>query len=82
MNEYSNKKKSFIYNGEILFYIINDIKPTEHKGKEWANAFMLVFDINGNAKDSFAIYDEITKVQYGMPNDAKIWYEKHKKDSL
>ena len=80
--EKMNDKKSFQYKGKTIYYFVKDIEWKEVRGKEIANAIMVLCDENGTQNDVFAIRDERYKVMYAMPDDAEVWYEKHinKKD--
>ena len=69
--------KSFIYNGQIIYYFVKDVVWYEFRGKEKASAYMVICDENGTQNDVFAICDERYKVLYAMPDDAKRWYEVH-----
>lgn len=82
MNDFYANLKSFEYNGKTIYYNIKDIdirlKPI--KGVEKASAYMDIFDENHNAIDVFQVYDEKNLVIYGMPSDAKRWYEEYLND--
>lgn len=71
-----NNKNNFIYKGKIIYYFIKDIELKEVRGKEMANAIMVICDQNDNQKDFFSVYDEKDKVLYAMPSDALRWFEK------
>lgn len=70
-------KKSFVYNGQMVYYFVKDIKWKETQGKEMASAFMVIHNENDSQSDSFAIYDERYKVMYAIPDNAKRWYEEY-----
>ena len=72
-----NDMKSLQYNGGTIYYFVKDIEWKEVRGKEMANAIMVLCDKNGTQNDVFAIYDERYKVLYAMPDDAKRWYEEY-----
>ena len=73
----NNKKKSFQYNGNTIYYFVKNIEWKEIRGKEMASALMVICDENDNQNDFFAIYDERYKVMYAMPDDALRWYEEY-----
>ena len=70
-------KKSFVYDGQTIYYFVKDIKWKEVRGKEMASAFMVICDEGDSQNNFFAIYDERYKVMYAMPDDAKRWYEEY-----
>ena len=67
--------KNFQYKGETIYYFVKDIEWKEVRGKEMANAIMVICDEKGTQNDVFAIYDERNKIMCAMPDDAKRWYE-------
>lgn len=75
-----NDMKSLQYNGETIYYFVKDIEWKEVRGKEMANAIMVLCDENGTQNDVFAIYDERYKVLYAMPDDAIRWYKEYMND--
>lgn len=64
-----------MFREKTISYCVKDIKWKETKGKEMANALMVVCDENNNQIETFAIYDEKYKVMYAMSDDALRWYE-------
>ena len=77
-------KKSFVHNGQTIYYFVKNIEWKEIRGKEMASVFMVICIIcneNDDQNDFFAIHDERNKVMYAMPDDAKRWYEEYKRKS-
>lgn len=73
-------KKSFVYNGNTIYYFIKDIELIETRCKEMASAIVVICDKNSTHNDVFAIYDERYKVMYAMPDDALRWYREYIND--
>ena len=69
--------KYFIYDGKTIFYFVKDITRKEVRGKEIANAIMVICDENGTQNHVFAIRGERYKVMYAMPDDALQWYKEY-----
>jgi len=70
-------KKSFVHNGQTIYYFVKNIEWKEIRGKEMASAFIVICNENDDQNDFFAIHDERYKVMYAMPDDAKRWYEEY-----
>ncbi len=75
-----NDVKSFQYQGKTIYYFVKDIEWKEVRGKEMANALMVLCDENGTQIGAFAIYDERYNVMHAMPDDALRWYKEYKND--
>ena len=72
--------KCFQYKAQILYYFVKDIQFKEVRGKEMADAYMVICDENMNQKDFLRVYDEKYKVLYAMPIDAEKWYKDYLKE--
>lgn len=72
----NNNRKCFEYENEIIEYIIKDIKTMTRKGKEMASAFIVFYRKNQN-EILYPLYDEANKICYGLPYNAKEWYEEY-----